>query len=174
MVNFFQFCQNKLQRFRAHSGQSLVEFTVMASLLTLLLLGVLDLGRAYFMYIALQDSSSEAAGYLSQFPNDLTNAAARARASAPGSMVDWSTACVGVSVTSTTIAQGYLISATVTGDHQLVTPFVSIMFGNSSQSIKLRAVTVMAITSYSVTTPSGNQLASYNINGTNTYGADCP
>jgi Flp pilus assembly protein TadG len=50
------------------AGQSLVEFSLMLVFLTVLLMGVLDLGRAYFTYLALKDAASEGAYFASAFP----------------------------------------------------------------------------------------------------------
>jgi Flp pilus assembly protein TadG len=44
-------------------GQSLIEFSLMAIILTILLLGVLDIGRAYFTYMALLDAAGEGAQF---------------------------------------------------------------------------------------------------------------
>ena len=49
-------------------GQSLVEFSFMVIILTILLLGVLDIGRAYFTYMALLDASGEGAQFGSVNP----------------------------------------------------------------------------------------------------------
>jgi hypothetical protein len=55
------------ERHRA-AGQSLVEFSMMLIFLTVLLVGVLDLGRAYMTYLALKDAASEGAYFGSAFP----------------------------------------------------------------------------------------------------------
>jgi hypothetical protein len=54
---------------RAESGQSLVEMAVSMVILVMLLSGVLDLGRLYFTYVALEDAVGEAALYLAIHPN---------------------------------------------------------------------------------------------------------
>jgi Flp pilus assembly protein TadG len=46
-------------------GQSLVEFTMSITFLVLLVAGVVDLGRAFFTYIALRDAAQEGAAYAS-------------------------------------------------------------------------------------------------------------
>jgi len=53
---------------RAHRGQSLVEFALILPLLTLLFLGAVDLTRAFYTYIALENASREAARVLIDFP----------------------------------------------------------------------------------------------------------
>ncbi len=46
-------------------GQSLVELTFSLTFMLLLLAGVIDLGRAFFTYIALRDAAQEGAAYAS-------------------------------------------------------------------------------------------------------------
>jgi hypothetical protein len=87
---------------KAEKGQSLVEFSLSLVLLLLLLSGLLDLGRVYFTFVALEDAAGEAALYLSLNPQcvhatdvvdgvvcaDPNNADYRARNSG-GDEVDW-------------------------------------------------------------------------------------
>jgi hypothetical protein len=63
----------KKQLERAESGQSLVEMALSMVILVLLLSGLIDLGRLYFTYIALEDAVGEAALYLSIHPHCATN-----------------------------------------------------------------------------------------------------
>src|SRR5690606_6331848 len=53
---------------RLESGQSLIEFAIGLVVLLLLLSGLLDLGRVYFTYVALEDGAGEAALYLAINP----------------------------------------------------------------------------------------------------------
>jgi TadE-like protein len=56
------------RRARAHHGQSLVEFALILPVMALLLLGAVDLTRAFYYYIALENASREAARVLIDFP----------------------------------------------------------------------------------------------------------
>ncbi len=49
-------------------GQSLVEFAVMGIVLLMLLQGVLDLGRAYFTFLALKDAAADGAYFAAAYP----------------------------------------------------------------------------------------------------------
>jgi len=49
-------------------GQSLVEFAITLPVLILILSGLLDLGRAYYIYVALEEAVAEAALYLAISP----------------------------------------------------------------------------------------------------------
>jgi hypothetical protein len=66
------------------SGQGLVEFAVGITFLLVLLAGILDLGRAYFTYIALQDAAQEGASFGSISPNDFDGIRKRVRATSSG------------------------------------------------------------------------------------------
>jgi hypothetical protein len=53
---------------RGQNAQSLVEFALILPLLVLLFLGAVDLTRAFYTYIALQNASREAARVVIDFP----------------------------------------------------------------------------------------------------------
>lgn len=52
----------------AERGQSLVEFAIGSIILIILMSGLLDLGRLWYLYVALEDAAGEAALYLSLDP----------------------------------------------------------------------------------------------------------
>ena len=54
-------------------GQSVVEFALILPILLLIIMGALDLGRAFYMKIAIINSAREGAYYLSYNPMDKTN-----------------------------------------------------------------------------------------------------
>jgi hypothetical protein len=47
------------QHLKRHSGQSMVEFAILAPIFFLLLLGTIDLGRAVYIYNAISDAARE-------------------------------------------------------------------------------------------------------------------
>lgn len=53
---------------KGQRGQSLVEFSLTAVVLLLIVSGLLDLGRLYFAYVALEDAAGEAALFLALNP----------------------------------------------------------------------------------------------------------
>ncbi len=55
---------------KKESGQSLVEFAVMLTLLLILVSGILEAGRALFTYLAMRDAAQEGALYASTRPTD--------------------------------------------------------------------------------------------------------
>lgn len=65
-------------RHGSQRGQSLVELALILPLLTVLLMGVVDLGRGVSTYIVLSHSAREGAYWLSTHPYDVAGAVARA------------------------------------------------------------------------------------------------
>jgi hypothetical protein len=60
------------QRNRKQKGQSLVEFALVVPFLLLLVVGTIELGRAYFTYNTLSKAVREGARYVSGHPYDST------------------------------------------------------------------------------------------------------
>jgi Flp pilus assembly protein TadG len=124
-------------RRRSERGQGLVEFMLMTLFLSILLMGVLDLGRAYFTYLALKDAAQEGAYYGSAFPQcvaagsapacaDPNNIPFRLRHSAPsGGLVDWTGSGAVVTIALPPVMQdGQSLTVTVSYQYQMLTPFV--------------------------------------------------
>jgi hypothetical protein len=61
---------NTKGRFYKTKGQSLVEFAIALPLLVLIMIGVLDLGRAFFGLITVTNAAREGARVAMSFPND--------------------------------------------------------------------------------------------------------
>lgn len=68
-------------------GQSLVEFALAATVLLLLLTGVLDLGRMYMAWVAIQDAAGEGALYAAMNPRCI-NAADGPDCATPNNVYD--------------------------------------------------------------------------------------
>ena len=60
--------KNRMQE-RTEKGQSLVEFAVSLVLLLLLLVGIVDISRAVYTYLALRDAAEEGAIFGSMYPD---------------------------------------------------------------------------------------------------------
>lgn len=69
----------ELRKLVDQKGQSLVEFSFLAIFLVILLAGVADFGRAYFIFIQLRDAAQEGASYGSFAPDDFSGIEARVR-----------------------------------------------------------------------------------------------
>ncbi len=61
-----------IQPKRKEKGQSMVELALTITFLMMLLAGTIDLGRAFFTWIAMRDAAQEGAAYGSFKPSDLT------------------------------------------------------------------------------------------------------
>jgi hypothetical protein len=118
---------------KSERGQSLVEFTLLLPLLMFLLLGLLDVGRLYYAYVAVTDAASEGANYGARNPGDMTQIKLRASEALDG-LVQVGTDDVTITSSSD------LITVTVTYDHKLVTPFVNAIVPGGV--LPLRAVAV--------------------------------
>lgn len=91
-------------------GQSMVELALTITILMVLLAGTVDLGRAFFTWLALRDAAQEGASYGSYRPDDIGGIQARVWdnleqvISSPSTMVDVNSAaipsaCVGNTIT---------------------------------------------------------------------------
>jgi Flp pilus assembly protein TadG len=127
---------NPLNRQRREKGQSLVEFSLGLVVLLLVVCGLLDLGRVYFTFVALEDGAGEAALYLSLHPKclrndsvtaivdeckDPNNATFRAQNSG-GYEVDWNKATLTFSVPAASV--GEPVKVTVDYNYKLLTPII--------------------------------------------------
>jgi Flp pilus assembly protein TadG len=128
----------------------------MGTALIIILFGVIDLGRAYFTYLALKDAAAEGSYFGSVYPEcletsspvavgscaDPNNITYRIRNNAPaGGLVNWDSAAITVNVT--TPEPGEEIEVLVSYQHQLITPFVGTLAGAQSLTLTARAVAVI-------------------------------
>ncbi|GAB4573836.1 MAG: hypothetical protein Kow0077_17480 [Anaerolineae bacterium] len=125
---------------KVQRGQSLVEFSLTAIIILLILSGLLDLGRLYFIYVALEDSAGEAVLYLSINPlcrtaadtdlsagrdcSDPNNAEWRAR-NAVGGVLDWTNATVTPIAPPALMGAGATVRVRIEYPYRLLTPLLS-------------------------------------------------
>jgi len=76
-----------LKKIKSEKAQSLVEMALLMPILILIIGGLLDLGRAYFTFIALSDAAAEGASYASLYPQETYQIVRRATESTSGGMV---------------------------------------------------------------------------------------
>lgn len=124
---------------RKHSGQSMVEFAVLAPIFFLLLLGTIDLGRAVYIYNTISDAAREGTRAAIPFDNPLpTNAqvVAAVQSKLGGGFTLSQDPCSGGPVTSscpaapTTSNTGYIWYSSGIGStgRNLVTVKISFLF----------------------------------------------
>jgi Flp pilus assembly protein TadG len=117
---------------KLEAGQSLVELAIGFVVLLFILSGLIDLGRAYFTFVALEDGAGEAALYLSINPEcryasdgaacaDPNNAEFRAKNAGSGH-VDWSSATI--TIERPAIGVGEPVSVTIAYPFELITPVI--------------------------------------------------
>lgn len=69
--------KNNFQSKTKEKGQSMVELALTITFLMVLLAGTIDLGRAFFTWMAMRDAAQEGASYGSLKPTDLAGIQAR-------------------------------------------------------------------------------------------------
>lgn len=133
---------------RRQKGQSLVEAALILPILLLLLVGVVDLGRAMSTKIALTNASREGARYASRYPDQKSSiiAAVDAELDANGLGIDTDEVEIEIvpDPSVTPAAQGAKVTVTCTY------PFETIMGGLlGAEEIEIRATTSMVVISVS-------------------------
>lgn len=136
---------------KLNRGQSLFELAITLPLLLMILGIILDFGRLYFTYVALEDAVQEGAIYYmlnTNCPYDPPrspssqcfapyNASWRMRNSTGGQEVDWSRVDPTTDVQFSTT--GSIITARVTYDYDILLPFVSGLFEGGSFPITVES-----------------------------------
>ncbi len=122
---------------KLNRGQSLVEFTLVLPILMMLLLGLLDFGRAFFTLVALHDAADEGATYAAVRPNDVTGIRARA-AAASEYLISVEPSDINVTYPPQ-IEVGAPITVTATYTLDLYTPFVKNLVGDNGLVLRGRS-----------------------------------
>jgi len=113
------------QRKGKEKGQSLTEVALVLPVLLFILAGVLDLGRIYYVQVALSDAAGEGAVYAAIRPNDATGIKARAQA-ASGGLVQIDLADVVINPSDpSSLAAGDPVTVIVEYDFTLATPLIN-------------------------------------------------
>jgi hypothetical protein len=151
---------------RGERGQGLLEFSLVVIFLTVLLMGVLDLARAYFSYLALKDAAEEGAYYGSAFPQctgsdgvnhdspgcaDPNSIPYRVRHSTPqGSLVNVNDLGAQVvvdlpcgSTPPCRLQAGQVLTVTVSYPYQVITPFVGAIVSGQVLTLTARSSAVI-------------------------------
>jgi len=115
---------------KKETGQSLTEFAIGFSVLILLIAGIVDLGRAFFTFMALNDAVQEGALYGSLHPTNEAGIETRVQGVAAGP-IDMSQVTV-ESDTSGPACAGHQIVITATYDFQITMPFIGAIAGTQT------------------------------------------
>ncbi|HEX2980811.1 MAG TPA: TadE/TadG family type IV pilus assembly protein [Anaerolineaceae bacterium] len=140
------------QKTQREKGQSLVEMAVGVTFLLLLLSGIVDLGRAFFSYIAIRDAAQEGALYGSYSPADVTGIAKRVRSSSsyPVNLNNTTDISVNTSLSGAACA-GNAVTVTVQYKFPISMPFIGAVIGR--QMIPLKAAVTDTILRPKCVTP---------------------
>ena len=122
---------NQQRQVNSESGQSLVEGALVIVILIMLLMGLADLGRAYFYYLALQSAAEEGVAYGAVHPTwhyptnnaNPNNVEYRTRYESDGGFLDWTSA--NVTVTAPDPTPGQVIAVSIDYNYELITPLIS-------------------------------------------------
>jgi Flp pilus assembly protein TadG len=142
---------------RSEQGQSLVEFAAGVVVLVIIVSGVLDLGRAFFTFVAIENGAGEGAIFASYHPAWVTQADAaaggashpefenityRATHESPSGLVDSSLMVVGVEHPPS-LQTGEHVTVTVTYSYTVMTPFLHILVDGGLLPLRAEAAQVI-------------------------------
>lgn len=122
-------------------GQSMVELAITLPLLLLLMLGTIDIGRAFFDYIQLRSAVREGAGYGSRLPDDHAGIKLRVIEDGVPAVTTITDGTSGVCTVTNGKADG-ICTVTVTADHTftpVTTSFLQSWFGLGPINMKVSA-----------------------------------
>ncbi|MFQ5922878.1 MAG: TadE family protein [Anaerolineales bacterium] len=108
------------------SGQSLTEFAISITFVLILLAGIVDLGRAFFVLISLQDAAQEGAAYAAIAPTDTTGIRQRVRQGSGSAfdVADLTDSQIDILVTGSACA-GNSVKLTLEYDFEFLAPFAA-------------------------------------------------
>jgi len=111
-------------------GQSMVELALALPLIILLLMGLIDFGRAFYIVVALNDAASEGAVYAGHRPEAVAAIQERAAAASNEALVAIEVGDVTVETPDGVFA-GNPVVVTVEHEFEFITPLIGDMFGGS-------------------------------------------
>jgi hypothetical protein len=111
----------------AEKGQSLVELALSLLIILTLLAGAVDLGSAFFSYVAIRDAAQEGALYGSIFPTGAIESRVRSTSSTPVDLSNVSKVTVNVSAIPP--CSGGEVIVTVKYTYTLIMPLISAIIG---------------------------------------------
>lgn len=133
---------------KSQAGQSLVEFTLIGIFLMIVLVGLLDLGRAFFARIAIIDAAAEGAAYAAIRPDcalsttgvcaDPNNVRYRVRHASESLLIRPED--ISVQVYSPDLSSGNEVTVTARYSFTLMTPFIQTLLGQDILVIQASAV----------------------------------
>lgn len=126
-------------------GQSLVEVALALPVILMVMLGMLDLGRAYYSLVVINDAADEGATYAAIRPNDVVGVKLRA-AEASAALVEIDPNNVNVIYPPGGLWPGQPITVTVAVEMPIFTPFIGVMLDNNSLRLEGKSVRIILST----------------------------
>ena len=125
---------------RFEQGQGLVEFAFVATLLLVLFVGLIDLGRALFAYMALRDAAQEGATYGSIYPGESASIELRTRdtSTRPVDLTDTNLVDVQIRLLGPACAGSGIEVEVIYPEFPLTTPLLSSILGNDTIPIRAK------------------------------------
>ncbi len=114
-------------------GQSLTEMALILPVLLIILAGVLDLGRLYYVTVALTDAAGEGVTFAAINPHDTDEIIARTQA-ATGGLVQIGSEQV--SVDCPTVAAGETVTVSVSYDFTVATPLANLLIHDGVMTLQ--------------------------------------
>ena len=129
----------KMDLTRYEQGQGLIEFAFVATVLLLLVVGLVDLGRGLFTYMALRDAAQEGATYGSIYPGESAAIETRTRDTSrrPVDLTDTTKVFVDIRLLGGACAGNGIEVEVSYPEFELTTPLLSSILG--SDTIPIRA-----------------------------------
>jgi hypothetical protein len=129
-----------MKKKKFESGQGLLEFSISFIIFVILLVGIVDLGRLFFTYMALRDAAQEGAAYGSVNPMKVSDIQNRVRGVSTLPLDFSDENLVGVYITvdyNSGPCAGQDILVRVETDYRIIMPLIGTIIG--SETIKLVA-----------------------------------
>ncbi len=136
---------------RLEQGQSFVEMAISFVFFLVIILGVLDVARIFYIYVALEDSAEAAAIYLAQHPGcetntggscaDPNNAEYRAKNSS-SAQINWSGVDVDTQIIPAQGGNDAMVKVYMTYNFKLLTPVISNIVNSDTIVLKADATHV--------------------------------
>jgi Flp pilus assembly protein TadG len=132
-------------------GQSLVEFALVLPILLILLAGVLDVARMYYVYVVLTDAAAEGVSYAAanppadpSDPEDANATEIEARTLSACTGVDDGVQAIDIDCpTCPNVTTGDAITVTATYRYSVMTPFLNAMFDGGTIDMEAHATGVV-------------------------------
>lgn len=140
---------------KREQGQGLVELALVAVMLIILVAGIADVGRAFFIHLALRDAAQEGAAYASVDPTNESEIEVRVR-DAVGATIEPSlltitvtednppNRCAGINPSS---LRSNAMRVTVAYDMPLAVPFLGSILGTNTLALSASAADTILIPS---------------------------